>query len=451
MAEFAALAGKAPEVLKQVEEQAVELRDTLAKNWKQNNLTTEFPTKAVFPTVDELGEEDAAFKWVQAETVKYQSAYYSHIRATTASQKAHVDKAAEKTAKRDATSKAESAAIEKQVAELTMAKLAEKYTQQHKAAVALAFEKATPKKPPKKIIEGYHKHKARKFHVKLSELTTHEEYGQLVAAAIVKNKKSKKFKDKFSQAHSTALRERAKMTLVEGGADESKVEAKLQKAMQEHISDSVQRSVVLCYEVSYQVMKINKQHAQKRWSEALRERAEEIDDDLATNREEIRKVREDLSKIRDEKDAATQKLLLEDAQENLKELLAKKQELQAAKKNDLDAIRSRKGEFDKYVDERRRIGGFAITPIKATGALESSIHYRNTNAKMTAEVAHQPDRSVRVRFSWHEDGTVGVPKAGEMFDQDYNDFGSVTFRHDGAFEVDGKIGERFKENAERVS
>lgn len=461
MAQFAALgADGADGILKTVGDLAGSVNKALEANLTGNRiLELKFPDKVILPT--NVGDKAMRynFAWKVVATHQFTSAYYTHTRATLHSSKDH-DKEGQKAKEKALTGSSKAfTASESEVRKNVVEVLAKKYTEKYeKAKVACTKTSSAPLGGGLDYTAWAKFHQAykTKYGFTMPEREAADApaaAGRKIAEAIIK-KKHKDFEEKYKSAKGVARTERVEALIAakHPGLSKTELENKVAKAIAKEVSSSKSMSCGVAYQVTYKTIMIDERDVADRW----------------------RRLRE---KFRHERD--------EEVQDAEKSQYALQKRLDKAMKDttnpnlqrDVDRIRKRIGEWDEKIDkanaryEKRKeqirteeaevatmvtgneakklIGPFEIHPIGSCGGVETGIRYRNTNAWMTVAAQAKSDGSVVVSFDWKEESKTELPKT-KLFSNTYTTYGTVTFKPDGTYEYDNKIGARFNELCQKA-
>lgn len=441
------------EAIKIAQDVAQELRDSISGVIEGGDLDLDF--QDAVPPLPAALKEQGPYRWEVESTVTWRSAYYSHIRATPGKYKKHADLARTALAMRGLDNKKEREQFKKDMEKQTLDLLKAKYTLKHSKAVAQIDTDAQGKPKPAEYkaaaIKAMHDEYHTIYKVKIPANADDAQFAEAMAKHIVKTDKLQhKFDKAWFEAVEARVLQRAK-TKNPTHSDE-KIQEKILAAKAEQIQSAFHRSVVVCYEVSYQILKIDEAEVATRWVEvnkmlvAYEKEKREIIQGRAKAAQEILTTYNTLGAASVQPDVLKRNtdIILKSDQDNLnldKEIVDK-----------LADIEKKKDEVKKIVEKTRRMGAFWVYPVATHKDLNTGIKFRNTSAGMSAKVQRTMNDSAKIQFSFDETGKSGVPFSNGMFDGKFRAMGNVTFELGKPPKGDGgKVGNKFEELKQLVS
>lgn len=444
MGEFATAGSEAGfKALDLAKQAAIEIRDSIGSNWSGNDeLKYSFPDKAI--TGPAPSGELEMFQWTTDKTYTFESAYYSHIRATNSKQKKHAETERKKFAKRGIAD----GVFDKKMDAAVLANLKAKYVKKHgektlklKAMAGMADGSGNLTQNGRTALAAMHRAYNDKYGTKIAPAATPQQFADALAAAIVKKDK---FVNTYHKAWYAAVEELAIKVINDKSPGTSPEDAKkkLAKKTAENIQSSFHRSVVMCYGVKYRTIKIDPTDVAKRWTK-LEEKLKTWENDEVKRIKQLTAIEYDnLIKRKDLGDTNALKL----AEERLAQQAAEMKgvvDTVDKKTKEMDAEKQRIAGLMASV---RRIGAVTVYPLESiSGGLMTGIKFKNTNAGLGATVAHD-GTTVTVRLSFDETGKTGIPFTNGIFDGKFKVDGTLVFNEKGeCITRAGKIGEKFAE------
>lgn len=445
----------------QLKEVAKEIRDTISSNWVgHGQFKFEFPEGPILPT--DFGDTESKYKWVPAEIFVFRAGYYSHIRATTKGQKEHVDEALKGIATEDLPTTSEAKDKKKhgkrevhpetvESAHVAMERAVERALAIHYSSKFKKVSLATKGDGIKGTANmgAFVEHYNKKYETDLAAVIpgimnlTADKFGQEVASKITHSPKwQEKIKSSVQKAREQAAIDAYKKRRPD--LTEGDIRKKITKKVLREVSANTHLSTSLAYEVMYQVLTPDMDEAAERWDRLKQKIIDASNEKNAKLQKTVKAVMDEIKETKEfMKDGILEQSDLDKVVVRFKQARAQVEAVNEEMQANLKKLESQQKKMDAAVAGRRRIGAFAVYPIASHGDLTTAIMWKNTDATMVAKPGFQPDGSVRVSFSWIEDGRVGVPFADKMFDGHYVTNGAVVFNKDGSFKGEGKIGDRF--------
>lgn len=456
MAEFAGVAKEGVDIAKDL---AVEVRDELVGAFHDHkHLTLIMDDKPLEPKLDTTDK----FQWVVDSVVVYRSAYNTHIRATTSSQKKHAEKVRTKLAERG-VAKDQRKQFKKDLDSTARTLLVNNYARKHKANLAaiesqvkeaVAVAQAEKQKDPLISVPDLAKtiHDRRramynefmgKYRVQIPDGCSDQAFANIIADGILK---SSEFDSKFARFWKVALDARAENSVTNKNPKlaSKQVKEKLIRKEARQIESAFHTSAAFCYAVSFQVLKIDDGDVKDRWTklDAKLKAYEDTESkrlrDAAT--ENAKLINEWKTGGMSEEDLAVRRA------EHQAELDAEKAKVNADIAAKREALAAKKDEVKAYLAKNpRRMGAFYFGGIPEHKGLQTGIRFPNTDVTVTAKANYTlSGQGVELNLTWRESGHTGLPFLKGAADQALQKSGQIIFKSDGSFEVmGGAMGKRF--------
>ena len=557
-----AAVGKGVEILQQLVDSSVK---ALNKNLDNRVLTLNFPSSGLPQNFLGEGLGDAYnFKWEIDRVVKYRSAYASHMRWTASSMKTEerftllalaagleepdIKKAADSKVTKPGRVLKDVATlgfaelyrhfnensngmrdkikeIEKKLPDLVEKDLTDRLT----ARLGRRAEQANVKVKSKitgtdsidrkawKYFEEYLKRVAKNFHADEASIialfkadkpkhpyvasdTVRRNAASILAKGVTKNHATPKYRD----AEAKCLRDLAKAEINKGKLTPSDSDAlnKIAETTALVYQSSDVRSVSVCFETVYEILRINQADIESRWRMVRLDLDKAYEEAKKSYLEQRSKSIVNMKRLRKEIDAciADDGLLdkLKKYEDKLKPptpgtnepdpkpgakptaeaskyaQIAKEQvdtlasELSEDKKllhqanhelenlitqydADVDRIEQHMTTMKKIVKENpQRIGRFAIYPVAEFGGMKTDIRFRNTNATLDVATIGRPDGAVVASFQWFEESVLDLPIFESIAGNKYYTSGEIVYpvKAGEEPEMSGKFGNRAKSMTE---